>query len=101
MVAASTVAQPKVTVMGYVSYSEDNDERAYNSRMMLKAFEHRLRPKAVYVAVSPPLQPTIAVIVLPTSALTTLDVIATRTQVLRDKHVLALYELRPPSCRRH
>lgn len=81
--------------MGYVSCMEDNEQRIYDSRMMLEAFEERLIPKTTFVSVSPPLQPAIASIAMTSLRKGFTPSPAERAHALREKHVLALYELMP------
>jgi hypothetical protein len=83
------------TLMGYASYFEDIQERANNNRVMFGVQEERLRPKTVYVARSPSLQPTIAPMTPTVPAAADSETVARRVRALHEKHVLAIYELMP------
>ena len=87
--------------MGYASCLEDNEEKAYENRMMLGAYEERLRPKAVYLTVSPPLQPVIVSMTPAAPTKADAETIMKRTNALHEKHVLAIYELMPGKSWRH
>lgn len=87
--------------MGYVSYLEDIEQRAYENRMMLAAFEDRLISKPAFVSNSPPLQPAADPIaesgLASDDALTTIE----RVRQIREMHMLALCELMPGKKWRH
>lgn len=78
--------------MGYASYFEDIQEKAYNNRGALGVQEDRFRPKLLYVASSPSLQP-VATPASPARADT--ETVAKRVRALHEKHVLAICELMP------
>lgn len=87
--------------MGYASYLEDIVEKAHENRMMRGAYEDRVRPRPVYVSVSPPLQPTIAPMTPAVPVRADAETAARCARALHEKHVLAIYELMPGKNWRH
>lgn len=81
--------------MGYASYFEDIQERACNAKVMFGVQEDRFRPKSLYVASSPSLQPTVAPMTPAVPAVADAETVARRVRALHEKHVLAIYELMP------
>jgi hypothetical protein len=79
--------------MGFPSYLEDIEERRYENYAMIAAWEQRLAPKAMPVAVTQ----IVAPVKLPAivSRRQADDRISRRTRDQRDTHILALAELMP------
>ena len=90
--------------MGYASCFEDNTDSVHdNWHMRGGEYRHQPEPssKPVFVADSPPLQPTISRVVIPPPPRPAPEAIVERERALREKHILALYELMPGRRWRH
>lgn len=79
--------------MGFPSCLEDNDERNYEGRMMIAAFEERIAPKVIQLEAPRPNVVALRPIAPP--ARSNAEAIDLRTRALREQHLLALSELRP------
>jgi hypothetical protein len=90
--------------MGYASCLEDNTDRVHdNWHMRGGGYRYQPEPqsKSVFVAASPPLQPTISQVVILPPPRPAPEAIVERERALHEKHILALYELKPGRRWRH
>jgi hypothetical protein len=88
--------------MGYASCLEDNNDKVNDNRHMRGYYEPRSQPKPQpqpkpRFIVSPPLQPVLVKVVIPSPVRPDPETTANRERIMREKHVLALHELMPGS----
>jgi hypothetical protein len=83
------------TPMGYASYLEAINDKAYDNRYMRGDYERKPERKPVFLSVSPPLQPVLANVVIPPPVRLDPEAVAKRESAIREKHILALYEMMP------
>jgi hypothetical protein len=81
--------------MGYASYLEAINDKAYDNRYMRGDYERKPERKPVFLSVSPPLQPVLANVVIPPPVRLDPEAVAKRESAIREKHILALYEMMP------
>ena len=81
--------------MGYASCLENNIEKVHDNQHMRGSYGAARRRQTVPVVASPPLQPVVANVVIPPPSRPDAQTAAQRARAMHEKHVLALYELRP------
>jgi hypothetical protein len=81
--------------MGYASCLENNIEKVHDNQHMRGGHQAERRRQPVPVVESPPLQPVVANAVIPPPSRPDAETVALRARAMHEKHVLALYELRP------
>jgi hypothetical protein len=77
----------------------DRGERSHQRPCFFRGPGNVIGP--VFVAASPPLQPTISQVVIPPPPRPAPEAIVERERALHEKHILALYELKPGRRWRH
>lgn len=83
--------------MGFASCLENNIEKVDDNRHMRGRYEQPTPERGPAFVISPPLQPVAARLVIPPPPRPDPEAVAKRERSMREKHVLALFELMPGS----